>query len=198
MKNTMKILGRDDKKAQELRTGTQHACHLLNEVVIPTCKELSFMIDIHDTETLDRYMRDISALHDDYIAEIMDGERNPALILVIKKTAEELWEQAYGKHNLKNPFIISDIPDDVMEFVTLTGNDIFTFHARQNNPAIAKACEIEATKEDLEKIEEIKAVCDALNKTFNGNGGLFWQYVSISHDGIFLPAYGVKNYKPLM
>lgn len=194
----METLGTDKLREQELRTGTMYACKILNEVVIPTCKELSFTIDIHDTETLDRYMRDIPALHDDYIAKMTEGASNPALVLVLKKSAEELWEQAEQKNHLPNPDITKDIHDDIMEFVTITGSDIYSFHARADNPAISKACIIEATPEDIAKRDEIKAVCDALNKCFNGLGGLFSGFICIGNDGRFYPIRGATNYKRLI
>ncbi len=193
----MKTLGKDKLREQQLLAGTMYACKILNEVVIPTCKELSFTIDIHDTETLDRYMRDLPALHDDYITKMTEGANNPALVTVLKKSAEELWAQASGMHELKNTYIISDIPDDVMEFVTLTGSDIFTFHARPDNPAIAKASVIEATQEDIDKMEELKEVCEALNKCFNGNAQLFMLYIYIE-SGRFFPRTNTTNYKPLI
>lgn len=194
----METLGTDKLREQELNTGTLHACHLLNNAVIPICRELNFTIDVSDTETLDRYLCDISALHNDYIDQMTEGAGNPALAIVLKKSAEELWEQAYKAHPIANPYIIGSIPDDVMEFVTITGSDIYSFHARANNPAITKACIIEATPEDIAKRDEIKAVCDALNKCFNGLGGLFSGFICLGNDGRFYPIHGATNFKRLI
>lgn len=194
----MEVLGKDNERLSSLRTGTQHACHLLNNVVIPICKDLTFIIDISDTASLNRYMRNINTLHSDYIGKMKEGAGNPALAIVLEKSAEELWAQAYKAHPIATPYIINSIPEDAMEFVTITGSDIFTFHARANNPAISKACIIEATPEDIAKRDEIKAVCDALNNCFNGLGMAFSQYICIAPDGKFYPIHGANNYKPLI
>lgn len=178
-------------------TGAQHACHLLNNVVIPICKELTFLIDTSDTATLGKYMRNINTLHSDYIGKMKEGASNPALAVVLEKSAEELWEQAYKKHPIANPYTIGGIPDDVMEFVTITGSEIYTFHARMNNPAIEKACVIYADDEDIAKREELKEVCEALNRCFNGNGQLFPGYIAIVQ-GRFFPLKNITNYKPLI
>lgn len=193
----MEVLGKDNERLSSLRTGTQHACHLLNNVVIPICKDLTFIIDTSDTASLNRYMRSINTLHSDYIGKMKEGAGNPALAIVLEKSAEELWAQAYKAHPIANPYIIGSIPDEVMEFVTITGSDIFTFHARPNNPTIEKACIIEATQEDLAKRDELKEVCEALNRCFNGNAQLFPAYIAIVQ-GQFAPLKNTTNYKPLI
>ena len=194
----MEKIGTDNQKRRELISGAQHACYILNTIVMPICKDLSFTIDATDAVTLNNYIRDLSTLHSDYIAAMVEGESNPALSVVVKKAAEELWHNANAAHPLKNPYIISEIPSDIMAYLTLTGSDIYTFHARANNPAIEKACVIEATPEDLAKRDEIKAVCDALNDCFNGLGNAFNQFIYIAQDGRFYPIQGVKNYKALV
>lgn len=193
----MEVLGKDTERHSSLRTGSQHACHLLNNVVIPICKELTFIIDTSDTASLNRYMRNINTLHSDYIGKMKEGAGNPALAIVLEKSAEELWAQAYKKHPIANPYIIGSIPEDVMDFVTITGTDIFTFHARQNNPAIEKACTIYAEEEDIAKRDELKEVCEALNRCFNGNAQLFPAYIAIV-SGQFAPLKNTTNYKPLI
>lgn len=193
----MEKLGTDKQKAQALNTGAMHACHILNNVVIPICKELNFTIDTSDRESLDCYMRDLSALHSDYVGKMREGANNPALAVVLEKTAEELWGKAKSAHPLANPYIINDIPNEIFDYLTLTGSDIFTFHARANNPAIAKACIIEATPEDIAKRDELKEVCDALNRCFNGNAQLFPAYIAIVQ-GQFAPLKNITNYKPLI
>lgn len=193
----MEILGKDNERHSSLRTGSQHACHLLNNVVIPICKDLTFIIDTSDTASLNRYMRNINTLHSDYIGKMKEGAGNPALAIVLEKSAEELWAQAYKKHPIANPYIIGSIPEDVMDFVTITGTDIFTFHARQNNPAIEKACTIYAEEEDIAKRDELKEVCEALNRCFNGNAQLFPAYIAIV-SGQFAPLKNTTNYKPLI
>ena len=193
----MEVLGKDNERLSSLRTGTQYACHLLNNVVIPICKDLTFTIDTSDTSSLNRYMRNINTLHSDYIGKMKEGAGNPALAIVLEKSAEELWAQAYKAHPIANPYIINSIPDEVMVFVTITGSDIFTFHARPNNPTIEKACIIEATQEDLAKRDELKEVCEALNRCFNGNAQLFPAYIAIVQ-GQFAPLKNTTNYKPLI
>lgn len=193
----MEVLGKDSERYSSLRTGSQHACHLLNNVVIPICKDLTFIIDTSDTASLNRYMRNINTLHSDYIGKMKEGAGNPALAIVLEKSAEELWAQAYKKHPIANPYIIGGIPEDVMDFVTITGTDIFTFHARQNNPAIEKACVIYAEEEDIAKRDELKEVCEALNRCFNGNAQLFPAYIAIV-SGQFAPLKNTTNYKPLI
>lgn len=193
----MEILCKDEQKKSALMTGAQHACHLLNNVVIPICKELTFIIDTSDTLSLGKYMRNINALHSDYIGKMKEGAGNPALAIVLEKSAEELWAQAYKKHPIANPYIINEIPLDVFDVLTITGSDIYTFHARTNNPAIAKACIIYAEEEDVSKRAELKEVCDALNRCFNGNGQLFPAYIAIVQ-GRFAPLKNIKNYKPLI
>lgn len=193
----MEVLGKDSERHSSLHTGSQHACHLLNNVVIPICKDLTFIIDTSDTASLNRYMRNINTLHSDYIGKMKEGAGNPALAIVLEKSAEELWAQAYKKHPIANPYIIGGIPEDVMDFVTITGTDIFTFHARQNNPAIEKACTIYAEEEDIAKRDELKEVCEALNRCFNGNAQLFPAYIAIV-SGQFAPLKNTTNYKPLI
>ena len=193
----MDILCKDEERRRELQTGAMHACHLLNNVVILICKELTFLIDTSDTATLGRYMRNINTLHSDYIGKMKEGASNPALAVVLEKSAEELWKQAYKKHPIANPYIIAEIPEDVFEVLAITGSDIYTFHARTNNPAIEKACVVYADEEDVSKREELKAVCDALNRCFNGNGQLFPAYIAIVQ-GRFAPLKNIKNYKPLI
>ena len=193
----MEILCKDEQKKSALMTGAQHACHLLNNVVVPICRELSFSIDTFDTATLDRYMRAIEALHSDYINKMREGAINPALAIVLEKSAEELWAQACKKHPIANPYIINEIPLEVFEVLTITGSDIYTFHARTNNPAIEKACIIYAEEEDVSKRAELKEVCDALNRCFNGNGQLFPAYIAIVQ-GRFAPLKNIKDYKPLI
>ena len=188
----MEILSKDALKRQELITGAQHACYLLNNVVIPICKELTFLIDTSDTASLDKYMRNINALHYDYIGKMKEGANNPALAVVLEKSAEELWAQAYKKHPIANPYIIADIPDCVFDVVRITGSDIFSFHARANNPAIEKACVIYADEQDVAKQEEIKEVCEVLNKCFGGNGQLFPGYIAIIQ-GRFAPLKKVNT-----
>lgn len=193
----MEVLGKDNERLSSLQTGTQHACHLLNNVVIPICKDLTFIIDTFDTASLNRYMRNINALHSDYIGKMKEGAGNPALAIVLEKSAEELWAQAYKKHPIANPYIIEGIPEDVMGYITITGTDIYTFHARQNNPAIEKACMIYAEEEDIAKRDELKEVCEALNRCFNGNAQLFPAYIAIVQ-GQFAPLKNTTNYKPLI
>lgn len=193
----MEILAKDKEKRQELQTGTQHACHLLNNVIIPIAKDLNFDIDIHDTLILDEYLRDINRLRNDYLEQMKEGVNNPALGIVLEKTAEGLWTSAYNAHPIKNPYIIDSIPAGVLNYVTITGSGIEDFHARQNNPAIEKECLIEATQEDIDKRDEIKAICEALNRCFNGMGGLFSGYIAIQN-GQFSPIRDVTNYKPLI
>lgn len=193
----MEIIGKDKERSASLRSGSQHACHLLNNVVIPICKELTFAIDTSDTATLYGYVRNLDALHSDYIDKMKDVANSPALVAVIEKSSEDLWLQASGKHRIQNPSIIGAIPEDVMDFVTITGEDIFTFRAVQNISAIEKACIIYADGEDCAKRDELKEVCKVLNRCFNGNAQLFPAYIGIV-SGQFAPLKNVTNYKPLI
>ena len=193
----MESLGKDEQKKQELQAGTQYACHILNNVVMPICKELSFAIDIFDKKALFDYLRNVRKLRTDYLIKMTEGANNPALAVVLKKSAEELWDNAYKKHPLANPYIVEEIPADVMDYLTITGGDVYTFHARANNPAITKACIIEATPDDIAKRDEIKDVCKALNDCFAGAGDLFTAYIAIVQ-GRFVPVSNVKDYKPLI
>ena len=193
----MEKLGIDNEKKKELMTGAMHACHLLNNVVMPIAKELSFLIDVSDNYLLDEYLRQIESLHDEYLEKTLEDAKNPALAIVLRKTAEELWEKAYVNHPIANPYIISELPRKILNYVTITGSDIYTFHARPNNPAIEKACIIEGTEEDIKKRDEIKEVCSILNRCFNGMGGLFSGYIAIQN-GHFSPIRDVTNYKPLI
>lgn len=193
----MEVLCKDSEKKRALSTGASFACNLLNGVVVPICKELNFDIDVCDSDTLDEYLRDINALHSNYIEKMSEEASNPALIAVLKNSAETLWSAAYRKHPISNPYIISDIPKGIMEVVTITGSDIYSFHARTNHPAIEKACNIYADEEDISKREELEGVCDALNGCFNGRAHLFSSYITVAQ-GRFVPVERVSNYKVLI
>ena len=193
----MEILAKDGQKRQSLNSSSQHACHILNNVIFPIAKELRFEIDITDKRALNLYILRLSAMQDDYIGKMMEEATNPALAVVLKESASKLWRSASQNHHLANPGIIADIVPDWYEYVTIVGQDIYSAHARPNNPAMEKACIIEATEEDLAKREEIKEVCNALNRAFNGNGGLFGGYITIER-GVFVPIKNITNYKPLI
>lgn len=195
---TMEILSQDKERAQELRTGAQFACSILNNVIFPICKELEFGFEVHDREILKRYVYDVELLHSDYLGRTMTGqEGNPALSLVLKKQAEELWGQAEQHFPIKNPYIIGDIPEEVFSMLIINGSDIYDAEARPSQSAIERACIVYADDADFTKKAELKEVCDALNKCFNGRAELFSRYIGIFR-GEFTRIEGVQTYKPLI
>ena len=178
-------------------TSTQHACNILNSILIPICKELSFEIDTTDTAILDRYLRSLPALRGDYIAKMREGTSNPALASVLEKSADELWNKARLMFPIPNPSIIGEITTDVFDFLSVTGSDIYSFHIRPNNPAIEKECTIEATEADLTKRKELMEVCETLNRVFNGRADLMYGYIGIDR-GQFVLRENILNYNPLI
>lgn len=193
----MEILAKDNQKKQELHTGAQYACSVLNNTIVPVARELSFTIDINDKELLDYYIRDINHLRQSYLSRMLEGANNPALSAVLQKSAEELFAAAYAKHPIPNPHIVNDIPAGILEYLNITGSGIENFHARPDNVAIEKSCIIEATPEDIAKKNEIKELCESLNACFNGMGGLFSAYIAIQ-GGKFSPIKNISNYKPII
>lgn len=195
---TMEILSQDKERAQELRSGAQFACSILNNVIFPICKELEFGFDVQDREKLKQYVYNIGRLHSDYLDRTMSGqEGNPALSLVLKKQAEELWEQAEQHSPVKNPYIIGDIPEEVFDMLIINGSDIYDAEARPSQSAIERACIVYADDADLAKKAELKEACNALNKCFNGRAELFSRYIGI-FKGEFTRIEGIQSYKPLI
>ena len=190
-------LGTDKERRAELFSSTQHACNILNTIIFPILKELRFEIDITDTETLNRYLRSIASLRSDYVEKMREGANNPALASVLEKSAEELWNKARLKYPVSNPGIIGEITADVFDFLTITGNDIYSCHIRANNPAIEKACTIEATDADIAKRKELIEVCEVLNRVFHGRGDLMWGYIGVDR-GQFVLRDNILNFNPLI
>ena len=194
MKKT--VLGTDREKRKDLGTSTMVACQILNNFVIPIARDLSYKIDIQDKSLLAWYLKNPARLREDYIGEMVKQANNPALGKVLRDSAEKLWNDARKKYNY-NPIAAEPIVKDVMDYIAITGEDVQSFHARPNNPAIEEACKVYATEEDMEKREAIEALCDHLNEVFNGCGGFFSAYIGLVQ-GRFYPIREVTNYKPLI
>jgi len=193
----MTVLCSNNEKRKSLDSGATRVCNLLNTVIIPICRELSFDIDVSDKDLLDKYFRNINSLRSDYYEKTKEGANNPALSLVLEKTAETLWSSAYRNHPIANPYSIDETPRGIMEYVILEGSDIYSFHARKNNRAIEKSCNVYADEEDMAKREELEEACRALNRCFNGNAHLFSGYITIAR-GRFELVDRISNYKVLI
>ena len=190
-------LGTDREKERELRTSTQHVCHCLNNSIIPICRELHFSFDVSDIAKLNAYLRNTNTLKTDYLASTIVGATNPTMIALLRKQGEELWNSVRAKHPINNPTIIDAIVPDVFDYILISGCNVLSFNAKPNNKAIEQAVTIEADSEDLAKIEELKRVCDSLNKCFNGSANLFWSYFALDR-GLFALRGNITNYKPLI
>lgn len=142
------------------------------------------------------YASNIGALHSDYISRMVEGATNPALARVLEESAENLWQKAIKKYPERRTDL-GPVTDEVLGCISLVGENIGTFHARPNNPAIEKACTIFASEADLAKKKEIEDVCEHLNRVFNNMGGLFGGYIGIQ-GGKFYPIEQVSNYNPLI
>lgn len=190
-------LGTDRFKEQKLRTSTNHACFIINRCIFPIAQEIKMHIDIQDKETLLRYVLDLDAMRADYAKTAMDGVDNPALKKIAEDVTGREFTRAIKNFPLPNPDIVRDIVDDAMEYVSIAGNSVHDAKALANNEAIKEASLIYATPEDDAKKAELNALCDALNRAFNGQGQYFQQYI-FEADGVFSLNPNIINYKPLI
>ena len=190
-------LGTDRLKEQKLRTSTNHACFILNRCIFPIAHEIKMHINIQDKETLLRYVLNLDAMRADYEKTAMEGVENPALKKVAEDVTGREFNRAFKNFPLPNPDIVRNIVDDAMEYVSIAGNSVHDAKALANNYAIKEASIIYATPEDDAKKAELEALCEALNRAFNGQGQSFQQYI-FEDDGKFFLNPRIINFKPLI
>lgn len=166
-----------------------YAENYLNRVIFPICKELEFSINTEDKNALLRYIHNANQLKADFVALCKQEAGSKVLGLAVEEGANNLFNDAYVKHydNFKNTSLLTEITEEAMEFVVITGDGMEEdFMAVVDSAAIMTACVIKLSADELKKREEIKNLCDTLNDVFNGEGQLFMYYIRLN-EGKFSP-----------
>lgn len=192
-----KVIAINSTKQNDILSDAGKACRVVNDYILPIARELDFsQLDLCDPDKLAMLIRHPDTLKDDYLASVVGERENRAEMRVIIGSAEAIYSDARGKAKIE-PWFASEIQRGTEDFISIQGFSLADFKAVINKAKIEAACRIYATEEVFAKREEIKAVCESLNKAFNGRGDLLFGYIGLVK-GRFMPIESIVNFEPLM